>query len=547
MAGCVDTFAWPLRGQFRQYKRGSKLYTVQLDESGVTVTSDGEKQVVKVTDLVGCQCQQEQQQQGNSAYFTLLAYPLTGGRKRTRLAQCFEVASKNTFKENLAVANAWRRAVYHAVRNHGTTKPQVDHSKKILLFINPNSGSGRALQTYKKQVSTLLAEAEVSHEVLVTERASHATDVVRTLDLTQYAGLVILSGDGLLYEVYNGLLARPDWDEAIQFPIGIIPGGSGNGLARSLAHWLREPYKANPVLVSTLNVVYGHLSPLDLVMTETAKGKRILSFLSIGFGLLSDIDIESERLRIIGESRFAVWAVARCANLRRYRATISFKRAVGAPVPAPLASSPMLQRSQTLQEGEGLPSTNARHLSHSHSMQLQESKKGEEEEACLDILPSLVKVEDGALEPVPEKAQEAQECEEQQQQDGAKSEVLLPGLDEPVPDDWETIEDEFVMVYCSQQTHITSDVLIAPQATPDDGYLWLMMLRRSCPKTTIAKLLLGLDGRHLRYPGVEMVAVEALRIVPGTSKGYLTVDGEVIPWTPIQSHVLHKRGCIMTR
>ncbi|MPC54192.1 Sphingosine kinase 1 [Portunus trituberculatus] len=121
----------------------------------------------------------------------------------------------------------------------GSSKPQVDHSKKILLFINPNSGSGRAVQTYRKQVSTLLGEAEVSHEVLVTERASHATDVVRTLDLTKYAGLVILSGDGLLFEVYNGLLARPDWEEAIQFPIGIIPGGSGNGLARSLAHWLR--------------------------------------------------------------------------------------------------------------------------------------------------------------------------------------------------------------------------------------------------------------------------------------------------------------------
>ena len=62
----------------------------------------------------------------------------------------------------------------------------------------------------------------------------------------------------------------------------------------------------------------------------------------------------------------------------------------------------------------------------------------------MDILPSLVKVEDGAPEPVPEKAQEAQECGEQQPQeeeeDGARSEVLLPGLDDPVPDDWETIE-----------------------------------------------------------------------------------------------------------
>lgn len=42
--------------------------------------------------------------------------------------------------------------------------------------------------------------------------------------------------------------------------------------------------------------------------------QRILSFLSVGFGLLADIDIESERLRVIGESRFAVWAVARCAS-----------------------------------------------------------------------------------------------------------------------------------------------------------------------------------------------------------------------------------------
>lgn len=88
----------------------------------------------------------------------------------------------------------------------GTTKPQVDRSKKLLLLINPNSGPGRALQIYRKQVSPILAEAEVSHEVIVTERANHATEIVRDLDLTKYAGLVILSGDGLLYEVRELLL-----------------------------------------------------------------------------------------------------------------------------------------------------------------------------------------------------------------------------------------------------------------------------------------------------------------------------------------------------
>lgn len=35
------------------------------------------------------------------------------------------------------------------------------------------------------------------------------------------------------------------------------------------------------------------------------------AFLSIGWGLISDIDIESERLRAIGGQRFTVWSVAR--------------------------------------------------------------------------------------------------------------------------------------------------------------------------------------------------------------------------------------------
>ncbi|KAJ8877147.1 hypothetical protein PR048_021600 [Dryococelus australis] len=37
----------------------------------------------------------------------------------------------------------------------------------------------------------------------------------------------------------------------------------------------------------------------------------LFSFLSVGWGFISDIDIESERLRVIGGQRFTVWSVAR--------------------------------------------------------------------------------------------------------------------------------------------------------------------------------------------------------------------------------------------
>lgn len=83
----------------------------------------------------------------------------------------------------------------------GTAKPQTDRSKKLLLFVNPKSGPGKALQIYKKQVASVFGEAEIAHEVVVTERANHALDMVKSMDLNKYSGIVIVSGDGLLYEV----------------------------------------------------------------------------------------------------------------------------------------------------------------------------------------------------------------------------------------------------------------------------------------------------------------------------------------------------------
>ncbi len=41
----------------------------------------------------------------------------------------------------------------------------------------------------------------------------------------------------LCFQVINGLLERPDWEEAIRTPLGILPGGSGNALAASIHHY----------------------------------------------------------------------------------------------------------------------------------------------------------------------------------------------------------------------------------------------------------------------------------------------------------------------
>ena len=56
-----------------------------------------------------------------------------------------------------------------------------------------------------------------------------------------------------------------------------------------------------------------------------------------------------------------------------------------------------------------------------------------------------------------------------------------------------------------------------------------------------------MDGSHINIPGVEMIPVEAFRVEPSGKTGYLTVDGEVIPWGPLQAQVLPSKGRIITR
>jgi len=38
------------------------------------------------------------------------------------------------------------------------------------------------------------------------------------------------------FKYINGLMKRPDWEDALQTPMGILPTGSGNALSASINH-----------------------------------------------------------------------------------------------------------------------------------------------------------------------------------------------------------------------------------------------------------------------------------------------------------------------
>lgn len=63
------------------------------------------------------------------------------------------------------------------------------------------------------------------------------------------------------------------------------------------------------------------------------------------------------------------------------------------------------------------------------------------------------------------------------------------------------------------------------------------------PPPRTPQMFLAMEkGEHIspRYPCISWFRVRAFRIEPSTSKGRLTVDGELVDYAPLQQHVWHK-------
>jgi diacylglycerol kinase (ATP) len=99
--------------------------------------------------------------------------------------------------------------------------------KKIAFIINPISGT-----TNKKQLPDIifneLNNNMFDSEIIFTEHKEHGRELAAKFALLGYDAVVAVGGDGTVNEIARGLI---DTNVAL----GIIPAGSGNGLARHLS------------------------------------------------------------------------------------------------------------------------------------------------------------------------------------------------------------------------------------------------------------------------------------------------------------------------
>jgi Diacylglycerol kinase catalytic domain len=139
--------------------------------------------------------------------------------------------------------------------------------ERYLVLVNPISGKGHAEADARRTVVPMLEQAGIECEVVVTKHRGHAHEICVEGGalLNGITGIVVVAGDGVFHEVVNALASTHCLEK---YTLGMVPCGTGSGLAASMAHYGNEEctvvsstftiwYVCNKWALSNANLVEG--------------------------------------------------------------------------------------------------------------------------------------------------------------------------------------------------------------------------------------------------------------------------------------------------
>ncbi len=137
--------------------------------------------------------------------------------------------------------------------------------KKIRFIINPHSGTGNK-EKLPELIESAIDKTIFNAEVCFTEAPGHARELTREAVENGYEIVVAVGGDGSVNETASALINS-------KTALGIIPAGSGNGLARHLG----IPVHAGKA-IAVLNS-----GKIDVIDSLLANDRFCIGTLGVGF------------------------------------------------------------------------------------------------------------------------------------------------------------------------------------------------------------------------------------------------------------------------
>ena len=369
---------------------------------------------------------------------------------------------------------------------------QSQRNKRIKVLINPYGGQGSAQKWFTRDIEPIFAAARCKLDVERTQFKGHAIEIAENLDTDAFDVIASCSGDGLPHEVFNGLGKKRDARKALSdIALVQLPCGTGNAMS-----WSLNGTDSNSM--AALYVVKGIRTPLDLI-SVTQGENRTLSFLSQSVGIVAESDLGTEHLRWLGSARFTYGFLVRLLRKTVYPCDLAVKVEIGtkAEIKEHCRTQPHARLS--VEERRSIPSSR---------------------------VPPVVGAEDG-----------------------------LPALrygfvTDNLPPDWHLLPyDNLGNFYAGNMNYVSADTPFFPGALPNDGFLDLVTIDGDISRTEAVKLLLSVEkGTFIDTPDVLYRKISGYRIIPkGQKDGYISIDGERVPFAPFQAEVHHGLGTVLSK
>ncbi|KAL8722475.1 MAG: hypothetical protein Q9225_001039 [Loekoesia sp. 1 TL-2023] len=369
---------------------------------------------------------------------------------------------------------------------------ESQRKKRIKILINPFGGKGKAQKWYLRDIEPIFAAARCEVEVEKTQYRGHAVEIAEHLDVDAFDVVAACSGDGLPHEILNGLGKKRDARRALeQIAVVQLPCGTGNAMSWNL-NGTESPSLA------ALCIVKGIRTPLDLI-SITQGNQRTLSFLSQSIGIVAESDLATEHLRWLGSARFTYGILVRLLRKTVYPCDLAIK--------------------------------------------VEVATKAEVREHYRRAL------NDRSL---PEQHRDSPDSEEH---DGRQKEPSLPPLqfgtiNDELPKDWTLLPyDNLGNLYSGNMAFMAPNTNFFPATLPHDGCMDLVTVDGNISRMAAIRTLFAVEtGKFFDMPHVNYCKISGYRIIPKHQKdGYISIDGERMPFEPFQAEVHRGLGTVLSK
>jgi sphingosine kinase len=367
----------------------------------------------------------------------------------------------------------------------------AQRNKRIKVLINPFGGQGAAQKLYTSEVDPLLKAAGCVLDVQETTYSGHAVEIARQLDVDEFDVVACASGDGLPHEVFNGLAQQAKPRRALRkIAVVQLPCGSGNAMSLNLNGTHSPSFAA-------LAIVKGVRTRLDL-MAVTQGQKMYWSFLSQAVGIIADCDLGTEHMRWMGSARFTVGILMRLLGKSIYPADVAVKVDIGDKA----AIKAAYKNERNKDAGKKKWETNEELDSDKH-----------------DSLPGL------------------------------RYGTVL----DPVPSDWETWSMPTLgNFYCGNMAYMSKDSPFFSAALPSDNHIDMVDIDGTIPRLKALDMITAVERNEMfdmdvvNYRKVSAYRISP-RLRPDQKVGYVSIDGEKVPFEPFQVEVVSGLGTVLSR